>query len=68
MSEMVKMIFEIPKELAAQYNGAEIEFFKRMAEAKYGKFVKAVARMVDPAKDKEMGLLRPNVEIGRAHV
>ena len=61
MSEMVKMIFEIPKELAAQYNGAEIEFFKRMAEAKYGKFVKAVARMVDPAKDKEMGLLRPNV-------
>lgn len=61
MSEKVKMVIEVAKDVAEKYNGEEIEFFKRTAEAKYGKFVKAVARLMDPAKDKEIELLRPNV-------
>lgn len=59
--EIVKLVVEVTKDVAEKYNGKEIEFFKRSAEAKYGKFVKAVARMMDPAKDKEIKLPRPNV-------
>ena len=61
MSEKVKMVIEVTKDIAEKYDGKQIEFFKRAAGYKYDKMIKTVARLFDPKKDIELLPGRPDV-------